>query len=65
VETNDNDLVWPVVAATEIYLYWTIWDALVLGSFKHSGLLPASPVTINDEFRIFAGFLTITANIAT
>ena len=60
------DLVWSSeeVTTTEQYTHFTMWSAASAGTFGASGTVNANAVTSGDEFKIAAGGLTLSIDLA-
>jgi hypothetical protein len=66
--TNDVDIAWSSaeVDATEDYSHYSVWDTATAnsGNFLWSGVITANAVVTGDQFKILAGGLTMTFNLA-
>ncbi len=63
--TNDTDIVWTAVAASETYSHISLWDASSGGNFLMSLVLTANAAVAGADFTIPAGDLDLNfSNIA-
>lgn len=62
--SNDADLTWTNVAASEDYTHWSAWTASSGGSFLCSGTVTANAVTSTDTFTIPIGDLDMSLSVA-
>lgn len=63
--TSTAAVTWTNVAASEDYLYFTVWTASTAGIFGWSGTITANAVTAGDTFTIAAGDLDTSVTLAT
>lgn len=64
VLSNSAQLEWLSVAADEDYTHFSVWTLSAAGSFGGSGTLEANAVEIGMDFRIPAGDLNVSLNVA-
>lgn len=62
--TNEDELLWSSVPASEDYSHFSTWSAESAGTFGWSGTLTANAVTTGDDFRLAAGELDGTVPVA-
>jgi hypothetical protein len=62
--TNAADVEWEAVAAGEDYTHFSAWTLASGGACGFTGTITALPVTAGDNFRIPAGALDVTLNVA-
>lgn len=62
--TTDTDLLWESVGGSEDYSHYSAWTAESSGTFRWSGTLDATAIVATNDFRISAGGITLTLNVA-
>jgi hypothetical protein len=64
--TNNVDIAWTggEVDSNEDYTHYSVWTLVSGGTFLWSGLVTANAVIIGDQFKILAGDLDLTFNVA-
>lgn len=62
--SNNAQVQWTNVAATETYSKCTFWTASSAGTFGFSGTVTSNPVTAGDTFTIAVGDVDVSVTLA-